>query len=93
MNEAVTESCGNVFADLGFSHEESTVLAMRAALMASLHEKAERAAWTTAQAASILGISEAQVSDLMQGKRDSFSLDVLVGLATRGGCKINLSIA
>ena len=32
--EPVVESSGNVFADLGFSPEEATILAMRAELMA-----------------------------------------------------------
>jgi hypothetical protein len=35
MNEPITESTGNVFADLGFSEEESTLLQLRADLMAS----------------------------------------------------------
>ena len=34
--EPVVESSGNVFADLGFSPEEATILAMRAELMARI---------------------------------------------------------
>ena len=36
--ETINESSGNVFADLGFSPEESVLLAMRAELMARLRE-------------------------------------------------------
>ena len=36
--EPVIESSGNVFADLGFSPEEATILAMRAELMARIRE-------------------------------------------------------
>ena len=36
--EAIIESSGNVFADLGFSEEEAVLLAMRAELMARCRE-------------------------------------------------------
>ena len=49
--EAIVESSGNVFADLGFSREEATLLAMRAELMAHLRETIARNGWTQAQAA------------------------------------------
>jgi len=35
----VTDSCGNVFIDLGFSPEEATILAMRSQLMGELRIK------------------------------------------------------
>ncbi|MDQ1314311.1 MAG: hypothetical protein QG662_420 [Pseudomonadota bacterium] len=41
------------------------------------------------EAAKVLGISQSRVSDLMRGKWDKFSLDMLVTLATRGGCIAN----
>lgn len=85
MNEPITESTGNVFADLGFSEEESTLLQLRADLMASLRLAIEARSWTQAQAAATLGIGQPRVSDLMRGKWDKFSLDMLVTLAVRAG--------
>jgi predicted XRE-type DNA-binding protein len=85
MNEPITESTGNVFADLGFSKEESTLLQLRADLMASLRLTIEARSWTQAQAAATLGIGQPRVSDLMRGKWDKFSLDMLVTLAVRAG--------
>ena len=85
MNEPITESTGNVFADLGFSEEESTLLQLRADLMASLRAAIEARSWTQAQAAETLGIGQPRVSDLMRGKWDKFSLDMLVTLAVRAG--------
>jgi hypothetical protein len=38
MDEEIIPSCGNVFADLGFSPEEADLLAMQAQLLASLRE-------------------------------------------------------
>lgn len=91
--EAIVESSGNVFADLGFSPEEAALLAMRAELIAILRETIEQAGWTQVQAASRLGIGQSRVSDLMRGKYDKFSLDMLVTLATRAGRRVELAVA
>jgi predicted XRE-type DNA-binding protein len=93
MNEEMIESSGNVFADLGFPAEEAALLAMRAELMAGLRETIASKGWTQIQAATQLGIGQSRVSDLVRGKRDKFSLDMLVTLATRAGCKVMLAVA
>jgi predicted XRE-type DNA-binding protein len=90
--ETVTESGGNVFADLGFSPEEATLLAMRAELMAKLRETIAEKGWTQAQAAERLGVGQSRVSDLVRGKYDKFSLDMLVTLATRAGRHVELAV-
>lgn len=90
MNEKITESSGNVFADLGCSPEEATLLAMRAELMARLRETIAAKGWTQAEAAVELGIGQSRVSDLVRNKRDKFSLDMLVTLATRAGRTVRL---
>jgi predicted XRE-type DNA-binding protein len=88
----ITKSCGNVFIDLGFSPEESTILAMRSQLMGELRIKIRDEAWTQIDAA-VLGISQSRVSDLIRGKWDKFSLDMLITLATRAGEKVELKLA
>lgn len=90
--EPVIESSGNVFADLGFSPEEATILAMRAELMARIRETIVDKGWTQAEAAGQLGIGQSRVSDLVRGKRDKFSLDMLVTLATRAGRHVELAL-
>ena len=89
----VTVSSGNVFIDLGFSPEEATILAMRSQLMGELRIKIRDEEWTQAEAAKILGISQSRVSDLIRGKWDKFSLDMLITLATRAGKKVELKMA
>ena len=89
----VTETSGNVFIDLGFSPEEATILAMRSQLMGELRIKIRDEEWTQAEAAKILGISQSRVSDLIRGKWDKFSLDMLITLATRAGKKVELKMA
>jgi predicted XRE-type DNA-binding protein len=91
--EPVIESSGNVFADLGFSPEEATILAMRAELMARIRETIMDKGWTQAEAAGQLGIGQSRVSDLVRGKRDKFSLDMLVTLATRAGRHVELALS
>jgi predicted XRE-type DNA-binding protein len=91
--EKITKSRGNVFVDLGFPPEEVTILTMRADLMAQLRLLIERKGWTQAQAAAALGVSQSRVSDLVRGKWDKFSLDMLLMLAARAGLQPRLKLA
>ncbi|MFZ1890560.1 MAG: helix-turn-helix transcriptional regulator [Formosimonas sp.] len=91
--ETITPSSGNVFTDLGFSDEEATLLKMRADLMAHLRTTIESKGWTQTVAAKTLGVSQARISDLVRGKWDKFSLDMLVSLLVRSGQHCELSIA
>jgi predicted XRE-type DNA-binding protein len=89
----ITKSSGNVFIDLGFPPEEAMLLAMRSELMVQLRLLIERNKWTQAKAASVLDISQSRVSDLMRGKWDKFSLDMLLIFASRAGLRPKLSLS
>jgi predicted XRE-type DNA-binding protein len=93
MKKTSTKSSGNVFIDLGFATEEAAILKMRADLMADLRKLIEAKKLTQAQAAEVLGVSQARVSDLVRGKWEKFSLEMLITLATRAGMRISLSRA
>jgi predicted XRE-type DNA-binding protein len=90
MTRKITRSSGNVFVDLGFPPEEATVLAMRAELMASLRSLISERGWTQQEAARQLEIGQSRVSDLVRGKWEKFSLDMLLVLATRAGQRATL---
>ena len=90
MKQRVKKSSGNVFIDLGFPPEEAAVLAMRAELMAKLRALIAERGWTQQEAAKRLGIGQSRVSDLVRGKWDKFSLDMLMTLAARAGQKPSL---
>jgi predicted XRE-type DNA-binding protein len=90
--EPITDSSGNVFADLGFPPEEAVILAMRAELMARLREIISDRHWTQVEAAGHLGIGQSRVSDLMRGKYSKFSLDMLVTLAARAGRRVEITV-
>ncbi|MGD0820287.1 MAG: helix-turn-helix transcriptional regulator [Desulfomonilia bacterium] len=93
MKKTSTKSSGNVFTDLGFAPDEAAILKMRADLMADLRTLIEAKKVTQAQAAQMLGISQSRVSDLVRGKWEKFSLEMLITLATRAGMRISLSRA
>jgi predicted XRE-type DNA-binding protein len=90
MSKTVVNSSGNVFVDLGYSPDEAAVLQMRADLMADLRKFIKTKRLTQAKAAEILGVSQSRVSDLIRGKWERFSLEMLIILATRAGMHVSL---
>ena len=92
MNNS-TPSSGNVFVDLGFSPEEAALMTMRAKLMTDLRDLLSERGWTQAQAAAALGVSQSRISDLVRGKWQQFSLDMLVTLAVRAGRRVQVELA
>jgi predicted XRE-type DNA-binding protein len=66
---------------------------MRAMLLMGLEHWLERSRMTQAEAAKVLGVTQARVSDLKRGKIDRFSMDLLVRLAARAGLKPKLKLA
>lgn len=90
MSEAIVNSSGNVFIDLGYSPDEAAILQMRADLMADLRKWIKAKRLTQGKAAEILGVSQSRVSDLIRGKWERFSLEMLITLATRAGIHISL---
>jgi predicted XRE-type DNA-binding protein len=53
----------------------------------------EKNEWTQQQAASELQISQSRVSDLVRGKWEKFSLDMLLILAARAGLQPTIKLA
>ena len=90
MSEAIVNSSGNVFIDLGYSPDEAAILQMRADLMADLRKWIKAKRLTQAKASEILGVGQSRVSDLIRGKWERFSLEMLITLATRAGMHISL---
>lgn len=93
LENTITESSGNVFIDLGFSHAEALVLTLRADVMIQLQLKIKARQLTQREAAELLGVSQSRVSDLMRGKSDKFSLDMLMLFAAKLGVPVKLELA
>ena len=90
--EGITWSSGNVFIDMGLKPEEAAVLALRADLMGRLRLMVRDNGWTQVQAAEHFGIAQSRVSDLLRGKWEKFSLDMLITLAARVGRRVELAM-
>lgn len=93
MGKKITKSSGNVFRDLGFDEPEAAILQMRAKLMNDLREYIRAKDLTQMEAAKLLGIAQSRVSDLVRGKWDKFSLEMLISLEARIGRKVTLELA
>ena len=89
----VTTVHGNLFAQLVFDPAEAVVLAMRSDMVAKIRLIIKKNDWTQADAAQHLRMTQPRVSDLMRGKTDKFSLDMLITLAARAGRKVELAMS
>jgi len=88
----VTKSSGNIFEDLGFDAAESENLKLRAQLMRELEALIHQRRLTQSEAAELLGIHQSRVSDLVRGKIDRFSIDMLVKLLAKTGRHVEIRI-
>ena len=79
-DERVTRGTGNVFADLGFHPTDATDLKIKAELTRQIYNRIRRLGLTQVQAAARLGISQPDVSKLMNAHFTSYSTDRLIGL-------------
>ena len=93
MKKSTTKSSGNVFVDLGFEPAEAAVLEMRANLIADLRSYIQKNKLTQVEAAKRLGIGQSRVSDLVRGKWEKFSLEMLITLEARIGRTVRVELA
>lgn len=92
MDESIIESSGNIFADLDLEPAEAAILHMRAKLMNDLRLYIQSSGLTQVEVAKILGIAQSRVSDLMRGKWEKFSLEMLITLEARAGRQVTLEL-
>jgi predicted XRE-type DNA-binding protein len=88
----VTPAGRSIFRDL-FSEAEAEELEIRAALLRGLERWLANSDMTQIEAAKILGVTQARVSDIKRGKINQFSMDLLVRLAARAGLHPKLRLA
>ena len=93
MNDiTITESCGNVFLDLGFPPAEAEVMKLRAEVMLRMEQHLRAQGWSQTEAARRLGVTQPRISRLLKGKWEDFSLDMLLTLAARAGLHPSLRL-
>ena len=90
MSNHVTK--GSVFNDLGFNEAEAENLKIRAALMRAIEKYIEDNKLTQATAAKLMGVYQPRISDLLQGKIDKFTIDMLVNMLAKAHVSVSLVV-
>ena len=90
MTKRSKRSSGNVFLDIGLPPHEAQSFRVRADLMIELIRMVRSRKLTQATASKLFRVSQPQVSDLMTGKIDRFSIDALVELLARAGRRVEI---
>jgi len=86
----VTESSGNVFADLGFANPEAELL--KAKLVREIRGIIKRRKLTQTKAAAMLGLKQPDVSALVTGRVGKFSIDRLVRCLNRMDYRVDVVV-
>jgi len=82
----------SVFYDL-YPDDQAAEMEIRSVLLLGLGRWLTESGMTQSEAAKVLGVTQARVSDLKHGKISQFSLDLLVRLAARAGLQPQLKLA
>jgi predicted XRE-type DNA-binding protein len=93
MKLKVTRSSGNVFRDLGFPEGEAEHLRVRADLLIQIQKAFEVRGLKQAEAAKLLGVTQPRISDLVRGRLDLFSVDILIDMLAKLGVRVRLVVA
>ena len=86
----VTRSSGNVFRDVGFPAEQAEHLLVRSDLLIQLQKAIASRGMKQAEAAKVLQVTQPRISDLLRGRIDLFSTDMLIDMLARLGIRVRL---
>ena len=88
---SVTESSGNVFADLGIKDADAYLA--KSVLAIHIHKVIKKRRLTQDEAGQILGISQPKVSAIIKGRLDGFSTERLFRFLNVLGCDVKISVS
>lgn len=74
---------GDVFEDLGFSRKEAVALRVKAGILTALLEHVHRRRYTPKKLAELLGDYQPNISNLLNGKISTMSIEKLLTYAHR----------
>ena len=90
MSKKIHQTKGNAFADLGLDDAEE--LHAKSGLVFRIAQILEERHLTQAKAASILGIDQPKVANLLMGQLDGFSIDRLFRFLNALDCDIEIVV-
>jgi predicted XRE-type DNA-binding protein len=82
----------NVWESQAKSPEEALALQARADLMINLREIIHQNDWSQKEAAQHLGVTQNRISYINTGRVSKFTTDKLIGLLSKAGYKVSLSV-
>ncbi len=83
----------NVFDALEDDPSVAENLKIRAQLMHELRDHIASERLTQIRAAELFGVDQPRVRDLVRGKIDKFTIDMLVSMLTKAGKQVNVHIS
>ena len=88
----MTEHYTSVWAALEDDPSERESVKLKSRLMVEIARRIKSMGITQAQAAKTMGVSQPRVSDLVNGKIDRFTIDMLVTMLSRIGVKVEVKL-
>jgi predicted XRE-type DNA-binding protein len=89
-DSTVTESNGNVFADLGLKNPEEHLA--KAELVQRISDVIAERKLTQARAAKLLGVDQPKISALLRGRLDGFSIERLFRFLNALGRDVEIKV-
>lgn len=86
------QTFANVWDAIEDTPQAAENMKLRATLMSALKKHIASSGLTQAQVATLFGITQPRVSDLIRGKIGLFSLDALVNMAIAAGLQIEMQV-
>ena len=86
------KSSGNVFEDLGFEKVEAANMLMRVDLMIELERFIRKEKLSQRKAADFFGVHQPRINDLMNGRIEKFSVDVLLNMLQTTGKRVRIRV-
>jgi len=90
MNEKVFASIWDAIED---TPAEAENMKLRSSLMMALQDHIAREKLSQSEAAKVFGVTQPRVSDLMRGKINLFSLDMLVNMLATAGLHVEMRVS
>lgn len=71
---------------------QAEVMKIMSELMQRIGEHIEKAGWSSEEAASRCGVTEARLAEFFSGKVDSFTIEELVRIASGAGLRVRIEV-
>ena len=90
-DEGFTIGAENPFAEY-MAPDDAEVMYFRVHTMGQLEVLIRYHGWTQMEAAARLGVPQPRISDLLHGRRENFSVELLMRMAARAGIAVRLRL-